>query len=441
MKLNYFFFIIVFLLSCSFDDKSGIWKNENNILLKKKDNPFKNFEKFSTKEQVFNEIVLLKNDFKFNTSPAKLNSDWVDIFSSRNNNYSNLIFRNSSLIQSKTKILTRKRASNYILMKDNYFVISDFKGNIIIYSDTDSTVTKFNFYKKKYKNIEKKLNLVIEKNIIFTSDNLGYLYAFDHIQNKVVWAKKYSKPFRSNLKINEDKLIASNQNNELIFFNKKSGQVIKTIPTEENVIKNKFVNNLSLNKDNLYFLNSFGSLYSVNLESMEINWFINLNQSTDFNPSNLFLGSQIVNERGKIVISSNQKTYIINSKNGSIISKHNFSTNIRPIIYNDYIFLITKNDLLICMDVTNSKILYSYNINQIIADYINTKKKNVFIKSYFILNNKLFIFFQKFYYLKLELNGNLIELKKLPSKMTSQPIVINGSLIYLSTKNRLVMLN
>ena len=109
--------------------------------------------------------------------------------------------------------------------------------------------------------------------------------------NKVVWAKKYSKPFRSNLKINEDKLIASNQNNELIFFNKKSGQKIKTIPTEENVIKNKFVNNLSLNKDNLYFLNSFGSLYSVNLESMEINWFINLNQSTDFNPSDLFLES------------------------------------------------------------------------------------------------------------------------------------------------------
>ena len=141
------------------------------------------------------------------------------------------------------------------------------------------------------------------------------------------------------------------------------------------------------------------------------------------------------------MISSNQKTYIINSKNGSIISKHNFSTNIRPIIYNDYIFLITKNDLLICMDVTNSKILYSYNINQIIADYINTKKKNVFIKSYFILNNKLFIFLQNSYYLKLELNGNLIELKKLPSKMTSQPIVINGSLIYLSTKNRLVMLN
>ena len=48
-------------------------------------------------------------------------------------------------------------------MKDNYFVISDFKGNIIIYSDTDSTVTKFNFYKKKYKNIEKNSIWLLKK--------------------------------------------------------------------------------------------------------------------------------------------------------------------------------------------------------------------------------------------------------------------------------------
>ena len=37
------------------------------------------------------------------------------------------------------------------------------------------------------------------------------------------------------------------------------------------------------------FLNTFGSLYSINFDNFNINWFINLNQSFDLNPRNLFL--------------------------------------------------------------------------------------------------------------------------------------------------------
>ena len=43
----------------------------------------------------------------------------------------------------------------------------------------------------------------------------------------------------------------------------------------------------------IYFLNTFGSVYSFNLENMKINWFINLNPSIDLNNSNLFDGSPI----------------------------------------------------------------------------------------------------------------------------------------------------
>ena len=34
---------------------------------------------------------------------------------------------------------------------------------------------------------------------------------------------------------------------------------------------------------------------------MKINWFLNLNQTTDLNPSNLFLSNQIVNNNEKIL--------------------------------------------------------------------------------------------------------------------------------------------
>ena len=43
------------------------------------------------------------------------------------------------------------------------------------------------------------------------------------------------------------------------------------------------------------------------MKNMKIIWFINLNQSIDINPSNLFMSNEIVNESDKILITSNDK--------------------------------------------------------------------------------------------------------------------------------------
>ena len=66
------------------------------------------------------------------------------------------------------------------------------------------------------------------------------------------------------------------------------GDVIKLFPTEEILVKNEFKNNLSTNKSISFFLNTYGSLYSIDNNNFKINWFVNLNQSSDLNPSNLF---------------------------------------------------------------------------------------------------------------------------------------------------------
>ena len=91
--------------------------------------------------------------------------------------------------------------------------------------------------------MKKYLNLIIENNIVYVSDNIGYLYAYNYKTNKVLWAKNYKIPFRSNLKITKEKLIAVNQNNMLFYFNKKTGEKIRSIPSEETIVKNEFINN------------------------------------------------------------------------------------------------------------------------------------------------------------------------------------------------------
>ena len=180
-----------------------------------------------------------------------------------------------------------------------------------LFNRSKRVVNKFNFYKKKFKNIPKKLNIIVQNNIIYISDNLGFLYAFDYFSNKLLWAKNYKIPFRSNLKLYENKLIAANQNNILYFFDKNSGEILKLIPTEETLVKNQFENNISISNNSSYFLNTYGSLYAIDNKSMQIIWFINLNQSNDLNPINLFSSNQIVNYNNKSIVTSNKFTYYL----------------------------------------------------------------------------------------------------------------------------------
>ena len=289
--------------------------------------------------------------------------------------------------------------------------------------------------------MNKELNIITEKNIIYIADNIGYVYAYNYESNNIIWAKNYKIPFSSNLKIYKNKLVVSNHNNNLYILDKNTGNLLKLIPTEETSIKNQFTNNLSINKNGkLFFLNSFGTLYSIDLNNLVINWFNNINQSLDFLPSNLFFGSKIVNSDREVIISSNSKTYLIDTETGSILKRFNFSTALKPIIINDIIFFITKNNFLIALNLTTKQIVYSYDLAQI--EDISTKflTKDIY-KDIMVLDNKIFVFLKNSRILEFSIKGQFLELSKLPSKIYSSPISIESSILYLNYQNKLVILN
>ena len=438
MKLFYLFIILFFLSSCSFDNKTGIWKNDTLSGLKDEKNSFSEFKSISSKNNSFNKIIQLNENFKFQLSSPRNHSKWTDIYLKKSNNYENFIYNKNNNLIYKSKRVTKNKVQKYLLYKDENVIITDIKGNLIIFSTKENKIIKkFNFYKKKYKKKEKFLNLILINNTIYVADNIGYLYAYDYIKNKILWAKNYKIPFRSNLKISNNTLIASNQNNDLLFFNIENGNIIKTIPTEETLVKNEFINNLSLSENSLFFLNTYGSLYSVDLDKLQINWFLNLTQFLNSQVNNLFSSNQVVYHKGKIIVNTNQFTYVLDSETGSIIHKKNFSSYLNPLIIDDYLFLVSKNNLLISMSISTGKIIYSYNINQLIAEFFNSKEKTVNLKNIFITNNKLFIILKNSFFLSLDLEGKLNSVNKLPTNIASNAIIVENSLMYLDNKYRI----
>ncbi len=441
MKVIKLLGILFFLIGCSFDNRSGIWMSENETS-SNKDDLFKEFEKISSNKEIYNKIIPLTTNYNFKIPKIFYNLDWVDIFYSENNNILNFAYNDSNKTFLKSKKLTRYNINNYILAKNNKLILNDQRGNIILYSlKQNKLISKFNFYKKKHKDIQKKLYIIIEKNIIYVADNLGYIYALNINNNKLLWAKNYKIPFRSNLKVKKNKIIVSNQKNKLIFLDKKNGNLLNIIPTEETLIHNNFINNLSIYNEDILFLNSYGSLYSINIINMKINWFLNLKQSTNLNTTDLFLGNQIVNYKDRIIVSSNDNTYLINALNGSIIETYNFSSALKPIINDNHILLITKNNLILAIDLKTNKIIYSYNVIQKVSNFLNSKKKKINFYEMLQINNKISFFTRNSYKIDFKINGELENIEKLPAKINSLPIIVNKSILYIDSNNKLAVIN
>ena len=132
--------------------------------------------------------------------------------------------------------------------------------------------------------------------------------------------------------------------------------------------------------------------------------------------------------------------YLINSQTGNILRNKNFSSDIKPIINNEYIFLITKNNYLISARLHDGEIIYSYNLKDQLSEYFKAKNK-LEIHNFFVANNKLLIFINSKYLAFLNINGQIENIKKLPFKIKSNPIFVNGSIIYLDNNNKIKILD
>lgn len=440
MKLLNILLIFSLSLSCSFDNKTGIWKDTKD-LSNDRSKTFIDFKKLGVDKEKYDKEVNLKNNYNFNLPQKISQNKWEDIYYNKFNNYDNFAYNEEKKLILKSKKISRYKLNEHFLYDEGNLIATDERGNLIIFSlEKNQIVLKFNFYKKQYSKFKKNLNIVLSNSIIYVSDNLGFIYSFDYKKNKILWAKNNKIPFRSNLKIDSNKLIAADQNNRIYFFEKNNGKILKLIPTEETKIKNDFKNNFTLNNETIFMINTYGSLYSIDNKENKVNWVSNLNQSLDINTSNLFNGHQLINNNDYIIVSSQDSTYIMDSRTGNINDKLNITSETKPLLINNLLFLISSNNLFVCLDISTSEVIYSFKINNKIAEYLDIKKKFASFNDIIFANNKILVLLQNGYIVEFEVTGKLKDIYKLPSKINSKLLFINNSILYINNKNRIILL-
>ena len=102
---RFLIFILILIAHCSFDNKTGIWKN-NDLDLKEKDR-FEDFEKLFTEEKTFDSIIVPSSNLVLKINAIKNNSKWLDEFYQESNNFDNFSYSNLNNLVFKSKKLSR----------------------------------------------------------------------------------------------------------------------------------------------------------------------------------------------------------------------------------------------------------------------------------------------------------------------------------------------
>ena len=134
------FFIIFFYLSitsCSFDNKTGIWKDASNFPVEKKDvisidqnNKSNRYEDIFIKTKLFNEEKKSRDNSVLKLAlPIKI-ENWTEKYASLTNNISNFFYEEKRILLSKSPKLSKTSLNKDILFYKNNLITYDDKGKI-----------------------------------------------------------------------------------------------------------------------------------------------------------------------------------------------------------------------------------------------------------------------------------------------------------------------
>ncbi len=440
-KHLYFIIILFFLNNCSFDNKTGIWKGSEQITKNNKDKN-QNLEFIFKKQNQNIKEKELSPEQNLKLDSPSLFSTWNQSFQNKYNNINNVSFLNQGNYKKYSKVSKTKINKNILISKDNLF-FSDYKGNIGVFSfNQNQLIYKYNFYKKKIKKANKNIKLIIINDNIVAADNFGYIYSLNYKKNKLNWAKNFLVPFRSNLKIIDGILFLSDEKNKIILIDIKNGKKIDEFYTQPSKTVSKFESNLAIdNKNNLLFLSTNGSLYSLNLiNQKKINWIQNFKPESEI----IFNGNPITVDSDKILVSSNNNISLLNV-NGTRIWNLNIKSNISPIISGNTIFTVNNDNYLLLIDKNTGEIIYSKNIYLIIEKDFkkNFKKRIKTIKYIYLIDNKLLLISNNSYFIEMSLE-NIIgtnSIKKNPFEISSNIIFLQNEMVFISDSKKIYKVN
>ena len=318
-------------------------------------------------------------------------------------------------------------------------MLSDNKGTVFNIDEFGKLNWKKNIYRKIYKKIYKNLTFSIYKNNIYIADNIGFIYAIAIDSGKLIWIKNHGVPFKSKMKIFDNKIFLMNQDNKLFSFRTKDGSIIWNFTSLSSFIKSQNYLSLALSKQgDVIAITSLGDLLKINSKNGDIVWSLNtlgtmLPDVTDF-----FESSDIVIANESIIFSTQTTLFSCDLHSGMINWKKDLSSVAAPIIDGKNIFFVTENGYFVILNLDTGEIISSTNVLKILKKRKQSTKITGFImgsgKIYSVTSNGYLI-------VSSATSGEVENFLNIKDPITSTPVISDGKLFIYTENSRILGFN
>ena len=426
-----YLFLFLFILGCSFSG-SKFWTDSKKI----KNSASKERILFSNKEFQENEF---NPTFKINFKEHKQSYLYKKNFS---NKKERLNFDFDINNYSKFKLKKNKKFSTYNFNINHYrngLLIHSENGTVLNFDKNLNLVWKQNIYNKKDKKLSPFLFFNNNENHLIVTDDLANYYLLDMNDGNIIWKKKNSSPFNSQIKIFGDKFFALDRNNEFKCFSISDGNLIWSFKTENLLVKSKKRLSIILDGAFVYFSNSIGDISAVDIINGDLKWQISTQGDEIYSTSHNFEMSDLVLHDNRILLANNRNDfYSISKNNGFINWRQNINSDLDPIIFDNYVLIVTNSGFFVVIDEKNGNILRQTNIFKI----LNKKNKgNINATGFTVGNKNIYITTDHGELVVADiLSGNPVSYYKLSKKKLSNPISVHEKL-YLLEESSVIEIN
>ena len=434
--LNFFLFLIVlFIVNCSFDKKTGFWTKTKKITEAEKIE-YKIKEVF-VEEKAFEKE--LNSNLKINLSAKLINQSFINNFDNNNGrvNYNGNLKNISRYKFSKIEDFNEFEPE-IVFNKDN-IIFFDNKGTILKFSSSSKLLWKKNYYSKTEKKLNPILFLASNNNTLIVADNVSKYYAIDINSGELLWTKNNSSPFNSQVKIFKDKFFVIDFENVLKCFSLSDGKEIWKVKTEKSFIKSQKKLSLIIINDVVYFNNSVGDISAVNINNGTLLWQTPTRSSTVID-SNIFLKtSDLIADINTILFSNNQNEfYSLDLATGVLNWKQKINSSLRPTLIDNLIFSVSQEGFLFVIEKNSGNII---RVTDIFNQFKIKKRPKIKPVGFIVGSENIYLTTNHGKLIIIDvLTGKPTSILRIDNDKISRPFVLNQNL-YIIKENSVIRLN
>ena len=423
--------VLLFLISCSFNDRTGFWTNEKK--LQKDQAEFKIlFEEKEKKIGEFNKEFIIKLNkplIRINKLSKFNNNDGYSSFDGNLQKISKYSFsklRNYELFE-----------PNLILDNQNIIFFNN-QGTILKFNKNSKKIWETNNYSKDEKKAGPLLSMFLDKNKLIIADNVSKVYAIDINNGEILWSTKQKAPSNSQVKVYKDKFFVIDSHNNLNCFSVINGEKIWSHSTEKSFINSSKKLSMIIKNKIIVFNNSIGDITGVDTDNGKLLWQVSTQQTDDLQDLMSLKTSTLIENDNSIYFANNKDQFFsVDLNTGAVNWIQNINSDLKPTIINELIFSISNDGFLYTIEKKNGNILRSINL----ISELNKKKNEVLPMGFVMNSSNLFISLSNGRLLITNISdGNIKDIIKIDNNKISRPY-INNQNMYLIKNNSIIKLN